>query len=238
MYVCYLDDSGTDRQNTILTLAGYIAKGTAWPCFEKGVEPVFKYFGVEILHARDLENTKGNFSNWSRDKKQRFVSRVCMEMVPRELLGLSFSVVKRTFEARRAESRAQRKEKYTPYTFCFHAIFDWLLKQPEICAEGVSFILEDEQQHNREAKDLFYRAKRQPKHKQREHLRTISFHAKQDSRAIQVADLFAYYSHRNVIRSEASQGKGKSPVELEPMLAIIKHYLPTDYCPVITEVYD
>ena len=47
-------------------------------------------------------------------------------------------------------------------------------------------------------------------------LGTISFHAKQDSRAIQLADLFAYYSRRRVKRIEEHQ----TP-ELEPILAIL-----------------
>ena len=30
MFVCYLDDSGKDRENPITTLAGYVAMEEAW----------------------------------------------------------------------------------------------------------------------------------------------------------------------------------------------------------------
>ena len=61
MFVCYLDDSGKDRENPITTLAGYVAMEAAWIRFERNVEPVFKKFGVEVLHAVSLHNTKGDF---------------------------------------------------------------------------------------------------------------------------------------------------------------------------------
>ena len=38
--VCYLDDSGKDPQNPITTLAGYIARDTAWEAFEREREPM------------------------------------------------------------------------------------------------------------------------------------------------------------------------------------------------------
>jgi len=50
--VCYLDDSGKDPQNPITTLAGYIARDTAWEAFESDVEPWFSEFNVGILHAK------------------------------------------------------------------------------------------------------------------------------------------------------------------------------------------
>ena len=214
MFVCYLDDSGKDPKNPITTLAGYVARDAAWSLFERNVEPVFKEFGVEVLHARDLHNTDRDFKGWSRDKKEKFVSRVCEAMAPQVPLGLSFSVDKEIYEARRKESRAQGVDKRTPYTYCLRVIIDWLLEQAEIRAVGVSFVLECGHQNNTEASFLFKEVRR--RHGLEGVLGTISFHAKQDSRAIQLADLFAYYSRRRVKRIEEHQ----TP-ELEPILAIL-----------------
>ena len=141
MFVCYLDDSGKDPKNPITTLAGYVARDAAWSLFERNVEPVFKEFVVEVLHARDLHNTDRDFKGWSRGKKEKFVSRVCEAMAPQVPLGLAFSVDKEIYEARRKESRAQGVDKRTPYTYCLRAIIDWLLEQAEIRAVGVSFVL-------------------------------------------------------------------------------------------------
>lgn len=75
--ICYLDDSGKDPQSSITTLAGYVATDTAWQAFEADVEPWFAEFNVNILHARDLHASDGEFKGWSILKKQAFVSRVC-----------------------------------------------------------------------------------------------------------------------------------------------------------------
>ena len=214
MFVCYLDDSGKDPKNPITTLAGYVARDAAWSLFERNVEPVFKEFGVEVLHARDLHNTDRDFKGWSRGKKEKFVSRVCEAMAPQVPLGLAFSVDKEIYEARRKESRAQGVDKRTPYTYCLRVIIDWLLEQAEIRAVGVSFVLECGHENNTEARLLFQEVRR--RHGLEGVLGTISFHAKQDSRAIQLADLFAYYSRRRVKRIEEHQ----TP-EPEPILAIL-----------------
>ena len=161
MFVCYLDDSGGDSENPITTLAGYVAMDAAWILFERNVEPVFKEFGVEVLHAVNLHNTKGDFKLWPRDKKEKFVSRVCEAMAPNALLGISVSVDKEIYQARREESRAKGMEKSSPYYYCFRVISDWLMEQAEICAVGVSFILEHGHGNNAEVEQGFQNVRQQ-----------------------------------------------------------------------------
>ena len=216
MFVCYLDDSGGDSENPITTLAGYVAMDAAWLLFERNVEPVFKDFGVEVLHAVNLHNTKGDFKLWPRDKKAKFVSRVCEAMAPNALLGISVSVDKEIYQARKEESRAKGMEKSSPYYYCFRVISDWLMEQAEICAVGVSFILEHGHGNNAEVEQGFQNVRQQ--HKLEGVLRSLSFHAKQDSRAIQLADLYAYYSRRQVKWIE--EHPHQTP-ERDPILAIL-----------------
>ena len=216
MFVCYLDDSGKDRENPITTLAGYVAMEEAWTLFERNVEPVFKEFGVEILHTKDLHQTKGEFELWTRDMKEKFVSRVCEAMAPNVLLGISVSVDKENYQARREESKAKGTEMSSPYDYCFIALSDWLMEQAEIRAVGVSFILEHGHGNNAEVEKSFQDLRQQ--HKQGGVLRSLSFHTKQDSRAIQLADLYAYYSRRQVKWIE--EHPHQTP-ERDPILAIL-----------------
>ena len=216
MFVCYLDDSGKDPENPIAALGGCMAREEAWSLFERNVEPVFKEFGVEVLHTKDLHDTKGDFKLWPRDKKKKFVSRVCEAMAPNVLRGISVSVDKENYQARREESGAKGMEKISPYYHCFRVISDWLMKQAEICAVGVSFILEHGHENNAEVEKGFQDFRQ--RHQLEGVLRSLSFHAKQGSRAIQLADLYAYYSRREVKWIEEHPHQ---TLERDPILAIL-----------------
>ena len=148
--------------------------------------------------------------------KEKFVSRVCEAMAPNVLLGISVSVNKKNYEARREENRANGMEMRSPYDYCFIALSDWLMEQAEIRAVGVSFILEHGHGNNAEVEKSFQDLRQQ--HKQGGVLRSLSFHTKQDSRAIQLADLYAYYSRRQVKWIE--EHPHQTP-ERDPILAIL-----------------
>ena len=64
VFVCYLDDSGKDPQNRITTIGGYIAKAEAWEAFEAEVESIFQKRNVSVLHAKEMEDTDGDFKGW------------------------------------------------------------------------------------------------------------------------------------------------------------------------------
>ena len=152
----------------------------------------------------------------------------------------SVSVRKGKYQARRKESRAQGMEKCTPYAYCFRVLCDRLLSESNswvsgtirqvraaIQAEGISFILERGHKNNSEVK-LLFREVRQ-RHNLEGVLESISFQAKHDSRAIQLADLFAYYSRRNV----RNQGKGGIEPILEIICRSVRHH---DF--IVTDVSD
>jgi hypothetical protein len=102
--VCYLDDSGKDPQNPITTLAGYVAKDTAWEAFEAEAEAIFNDCGVQILHTRDLENTDGEFDKWRKLQKQAFVARLSTALARHAIMGMSVSAAKSTYKQRADES--------------------------------------------------------------------------------------------------------------------------------------
>ena len=236
MFVCYLDDSGSDLQNPITTLAGYVAREREWSLFEQSVEPVFEKFGVAVLHAIEFHNTDGDFKNWSRERKERFISYVYGAMIPHIPLGLTISVVKETYEAQRKASKAQGEQRRSPYTFGFTVLYNRILDDNNswdddytirmrnaIRSEGVSFIIESGHRNNREAEISFQEIKRH--YNLQRVLGTTSFADKDDSRAIQVADLLAYYSRRHVM--------GK----MDPIFEIIRDHLPHRGF-VVTDVLD
>jgi hypothetical protein len=199
-----LDDSGKDPQNRITTIAGYAATEDQWRAFEAEVEPIFASYGVNILHATDLHGTRGEFSGWTGLKKESFVARLYSVMSRHVLLGVSASALKATYETRAAESARKRTVK--PYTFCANMILDWLLLDIKIGrianTEGTTLIIESGHEHNAEAEQHFSNLRKL--HKLEDILRPIRFVTKDDCRAVQMADLFAFYSRRHGVAMEAA----------------------------------
>ncbi len=222
MLVCYLDDSGKDPQNPATTLAGYVAKEDQWQDFEIAVEPVFADKGVRILTAKDLHKTDGEFKGWRVLEKQAFVARICQAMTPRLALGVSMSAHKVNF-AQRANERG-RKRPVTAYTICFNTILDYLLKSVLlgrlIHTEGISFILECGNENNMELEQRFYEIR--TKYHLETIFRSICFVPKDACRAIQVADLLAFYTRREA-RALISKGRN---IKSEPMMNFIGGSVP------------
>lgn len=221
MLVCYLDDSGKDPQNRVTTLAGYVAREEAWSAFETSVEPTFARYKVPVLHARDLEATDGAFKGWKILKKQSFVARISSELSKHSMLGVSMSAVKETYDRRALESNRKRTNR--PYTFCMNAIIDWLLRDVRtgkaVWDEGVAVVIESGHENNPEAEKAFYSLLEQ--HNLEKVLHSISFIPKDKCRAIQVADLFSFYSRREANEIAKAAALGRKPKEMEQMLKII-----------------
>jgi len=224
--VCYLDDSGKDPQNPITTLAGYIARDTEWQAFESEVEHWFAEFGVNTLHAKELHDTDGDFENWSVLKKQAFVSRICQARTSHLMMGLSMSAQKGTYQVRADES--SRKRTVTPYTFCFNVIINWILRDFRTCGaanmEGVAFILECGHENNPEAEKAFNDIRKL--HNIEHILHSISFVPKESCRAIQLADLLAFYSRRLGEATEKARREGNASHPTDTMMNIIAENLP------------
>jgi hypothetical protein len=224
--VCYLDDSGKDPQNPITTLAGYIARDTEWAAFETEVEKWFAEYRVNILHAKELEDTDGDFAGWSVLKKQAFIARLCQARAPHIMMGMSMSALKGTYQVRAAESGRKRTSK--PYTFCFNVIIDWILRDIRIAraahTEGVALILECGHEHNPEAESEFYVIRKM--HKLEGVLNSISFVPKENCRAIQLADLLAFYSRRDGVALYNARREGRENYPIEMMIKIITENLP------------
>jgi hypothetical protein len=224
--VCYLDDSGKDPQNPITTLAGYIARDTAWQAFETEVEHWFTEYGVTTLHAKELQDTDGDFKNWSVLRKHAFISCVCQARVPHLMMGLSMSALKGTYQTRADES--DRKRTVTPYTFCFNVLIDWILRDFRTGAvantEGVAFILECGHENNPEAEKEFGVIRKM--HNIEHLLHSISFVPKESCRAIQLADLIAFYSRRDGVAMEKARREGNDSYQMDTMMKIISENLP------------
>jgi hypothetical protein len=141
-------------------------------------------------------------------------------------LGLAAGAVKETYK-KRAKERG-RKRTVTAYTFCFNLLIDWILTDVRIGKEantdGVCFKLESGHENNRELEKQFYDIRE--RHKLEHALRSICFVPKDNCRAIQVADLIAFYSRRHGAVLESVQGAQSSKISPGTMLNIMTERIP------------
>jgi hypothetical protein len=238
--VCYLDDSGKDKENPITCLAGYAASDSAWAKFETEIDPVLQeIIGATPIHAMDLHQGRAPYAGWKVLQKQALVAKLCLKLYPlTPLLGVSFSVRKASYATRAAEAikRRLRKRTATPYSFAMQAIINWLLTDWEVGKmaneQGLALILECGNEHNEEAKLAFDALKTLHKLEQ---LRSISFVPKEHCRAIQMADLLAFYTRRH---NRMIEIPGHEP-DTDPVLKVLlenlrqRSFVATDFGPEI-----
>lgn len=226
MLVCYLDDSGKDPQNQCTALAGYVARESEWIAFEQEVEKWFSHFEVGVLHATNLQGTRADFEAWSILKKQAFVARICQARNPRVMLGVSIAAQKSTY--RTVKEARVRIRTASPYGFCFNIILGWILTDIRTGRaahdEGVKFVIEQGHENNGDAERIFYDVRK--KYGLNDVLLSIEFVPKEHCRAIQLADLLAFYSRRGAESSLAARQNGDGAHSVEWMEKILIEGLP------------
>jgi hypothetical protein len=204
---CYLDDSGTTGDCPVITMAGYIGLAQGWADFEKMAIEIYSNYGIgEIFHARDFHASDKVFKGWSRIKKQTYAREICDAAKNAHAIeiGLTMSVLKSTYNKRKIETGLDRA--MSPYGYCFSVIMNDLLVD-EILRQSlgrdgfdISFIIEGGNKNDNNVLNVFNAVRR--KYNIENKLKSISFMNKDSSKALQLADFFAYYSRRAVEKSE------------------------------------
>ena len=65
LFVCNLDESGTNKESPVVTIGGYIALASAWSDFELKARSIFDAYGVHHLHGVEFQHRKPPFNTWS-----------------------------------------------------------------------------------------------------------------------------------------------------------------------------
>ena len=131
--VCYLDDSGNE-DDTIVTLAGYIAPAGDWLNFEVHARELFNAHKLPYLHTMDLHQRKREFKGWTRKQTAQFANVFYRILDQHTYAGFEFSVLKSTFEANKSVYNVERQS--SPLGFCLHGIVHQLVND-----EGVKAVL-------------------------------------------------------------------------------------------------
>ena len=159
--VCYLDDSGTNKHDTIVSLAGFIGTIDSWSDFEIDAQVIMKEYQVNYIRGMDIYHTDGDYKGWSIDKKLGFIRRLNKALSPRVGCAISCSTLRAVY-SERAKGRPQIQSSFG---FCFEMLFHLLIKdegfrsavsEPRV---DLSFIIEDGNSHNDEVFQRYERLK-------------------------------------------------------------------------------
>jgi len=208
---CYLDDSGTHDDCPVITMAGYVGFTPQWLLFEEAAKAIYENYGLVEFHSREFHRTEQPFDGWRRIKKQTYAKEIydagrdCRALE----IGIAFSVRKDAYAKRKLETGLNAQ--MSAYGFCFSAILEHLLRDPvfkEILGRNgvdITFVIECGNANDGDVRRIFNetRAKYRLEHK----LNSIAFQPKDSSRAIQLADFFAFYSRRHVEATERAGGE-------------------------------
>ena len=193
--VCYLDDSG-NKDDTIATLAGYVAPADTWHDFEADARKLFEEIELPYLHTLDLNRRKNEFKGWSREQTAAFASLFYGILNQHAYAGFEFSVLKHTFEAAKPVYNVELQS--SPLAFCLHGIVDRLVKdesiksvlgQPEV---DLSFVVESGHRNENDVRRRFDNIKTHDPGR----FGSISFELKSQKIALQAADFLAYFCRR------------------------------------------
>lgn len=215
MLACYLDDSDATTSKA-LTIAGYVAHEEGWLRFEDEAERIVDKFGVKLIRGRQIDGRKDCFKGWSLLKCERFLGELGGALTGNVLFGISRSIGKDHFKARRQQlMKLDKMHKRTfasmsAFGFCFGSmILDLRLSEKygvaeEVQKNGIAFLLEAGSANN---PDIFRYLDSERRHGNINLNVTATEVDKRSCRAVQMADLYAFYSRRRANQFARFRGK-------------------------------
>lgn len=222
VFACYLDAARHDKESPIVSMAGYIAPFQDWLPFETAANAICDVAGVRTIHGYDLDQTKGDFKGWSRERKEGFVRSLQEPLIKTGAIGFAFSVHKKEFAA--AKKLHQVMPQESAYGFCFRSIAGLICDDPimrmhfdQIPGADISFILESGDPNSRDVDRIFDDLKLNSPYRGR--LKAVTRAPKDSTRSLQMADLLAFYSRRHVANFDEKAGNYGPDL---PMLAILR----------------
>jgi hypothetical protein len=208
LLVCYLDESGTDKQSPVITIGGYIALASAWSNFEAKADSIFVTYGVQHLHGIAFQHRKPPFNTWTPIKRRTFLIEL-FDAVRRTVeFGVAFSVRKDAYLE--AKKNYARNRNESAYGYAFRGAIDHILRdeviRPAVNEHGatLSFVVENGCANREDIRRIFNVHKTHPS--LASVMGRLDFAEKKSTIALQTADLMAYQSRRYVAECEVRGG--------------------------------
>lgn len=199
-FVCYLDDS-YDQHAKVYSLAGYFALEENWEKYEAESRRVYAAYDIEIFHSVLFAHGHEQFKGWTRAKKLELVQDLFILARAFNIMGTSFSITRDTCEAIKKAHKGGAQ--LSPLLILFGAVSSAVTQNEGLFSyigkRTVSFAIESGNKNNQGIISNFNRQKAKttdpvPR------IKAVREVSKTDCRAIHLADFWAFYSRRAVLK--------------------------------------
>jgi hypothetical protein len=202
------DANWSDKDDAIVTMAGYAAMFPAWVDFEVQSRAMLKGNGIDVFHSYEFFATKDDYKGWTRNHKEGF-ARNWQKIAQGKLdLGITFGVRKSKFEEAKAQHHVAQSE--SAFGYCFRQILGYLVADPimeEMWKRGatLSVVLERGDANAGDAQRVFNQyAVHSPRYARI--FNSFGFVDKRQSPGLQFADFLAVTSRKYAERYSPETG--------------------------------
>ncbi len=115
----YFDASGSPKEGTILTVAGFISFETRWLQFEEAWTPALEKEHVTCFHMHEFIKGKNEFEGWKQTRRERFITALGKIVAANVVLSSASTIVLEDW------NEANRQYKLVEYDYHPYVIASW-----------------------------------------------------------------------------------------------------------------
>lgn len=213
LFEMYMDETGTHEQAPVTGAAAYLARSDQWENFTLHWTTALQKFGIEVFHATDYENSKGEFLGWKPPKKLALAKCLFPLLPSNTWIGIGNAIVNQDWESALVGHKELKAQLGSPYLGCFQRIIDRLLMNfkshsPE---DQIAVLVECNDFTEGINKIWVDWLKRQDTQNR---LVSLSFGGKKDFVPLQAADALAYESYKALDNQRFQRDRKRKSLEI------------------------
>lgn len=116
MLKVYMDESGTHDHSPVINVGAYMGAPNSWKSFTKKWNK--KKGGVKAYHAVDLHNGGGEFKDWDKPTRDKFVIGMLPIIAETPLIGVVCGIHMKAFNQHMGERPDLKAMFPSPYSAC------------------------------------------------------------------------------------------------------------------------
>jgi hypothetical protein len=193
----YIDDSGNPSDSPSVVLSAFVARPRIWDkVCKKWSKIVQGRYRVRVFHATDCSNGRGEFAGWPQSKRDKLFSDLIGVIEQyKELNGFSAAVSVKDYKG--TVTREAHNLFQGPYSLAFQLLIQDICKR---YSEKVAFVMDRPNKEWGKLEAIFHSTKLETRLGWPEHLHSFTGGSAKDCVPIQVADVLAYETYRDLNR--------------------------------------